>query len=162
MKSDYIFKIWINFIKIQDSITRFIFCDFTITEEKLRKDFGDMRFILTGEVTNVIGGISPDFIILSIRSVEFWSRKTERLPECLLFTSILDPHNTFGSQISCIVNVGQYQKCPEHVTFSAKNVRVKTQIGVSVKKTGLRSLGRFDMTDSKSGIFATSEFFTYR
>ena len=163
MKADYIFKIWLNVIQNQDSISRFIFCDFSITEDKLKKDFGDLRFILTGEVTNIIGqGTSPDFIILNLQKVEFWSRRTERIPECLLFTSILDPHNTFGSPILSIINVGQYHKCSEHVTFSAKNVRVKSQVGVSVKKTGNRSLGRFDMSDTKAGICATSEFFTYR
>ena len=40
-----------------------MFCDFIITEDKLANDFGDIRFLLVAEATNVISqGAIPDFV----------------------------------------------------------------------------------------------------
>ena len=164
-KSDYIFKIWVNvFHHANRNLTsKFIFFDFCNTRDRLAKDLGDARFIITGEVSDVIcQGSIPDFVILRVRSVEFWSRKPERLPETLLYNSILDPHNRCGNDILTVVNIGQYRKCAGHVTFSSASVRTGTTVGVSVIKSSPKALGRFDMSQTKCGVFATSEFFTSR
>ena len=151
LKSDFIFKIWVNYIKFQDSIIRFLFCDLFITADKLKPDFGDIRFILCGEINEV-----------KLKAIEFWSRKSEGLPESLLFTSILDPHRTLASEVMTIINVGQYRRCSHHVTYSEQKLQVGMPVEVSVIRTGRKSLCRFDMTESKTGIYAKSEFFTCR
>ena len=68
----------------------------------------------------------------------------------------------FASEVMTIINVGQYRRCPHHLTYSAQKLQVGMPVGVSVIRTGRKSLCRFDMTESKTGIYATSEFFTCR
>ena len=161
-KSDFNFKLWLNLLQWNYGSLKCAFFDFTSTGEKLNDNFGEIRYILCGTVRDLIyTNDILSLVILNIEGIEFWSKR-QGSPETLIFQNCLDPHKQFKEAIVTIISVGQTLKVKNHPTIPAKDIKEGMKLGASVIKSGKRSLARLDLNSQKSGIFATSNFFTPR